>query len=363
MFLFGPPQPLGTSEVIPPPSGWAARTDVPASINPAGTLWLVEKEWTFDGPAGSPPPAPWRNGPRWAGGHATLGGHVWRDQVNLADKAYLDGNGNLILRLEWNATHSTAVGAYLLTDHDGGAVLAENYRVDPTADDGVYIEYEAALPSDQPRASWCALWTYATIDPTYTPLTDTALLAIYGGTDLASLEYLREEIDVMEHFGNHGATFVDRFVSNFHGRHSTLCDDGALVAGYVKGEGFKPSWWGGTSANNGAFHKWGIMWTPRTSLSSGEQKLFYDGYNYLNRPASTKVCHNQAHGLRLSWETQVYPDGTSNPFGGGVVPPSTETDKFPREMKVANVRVLRRRLAPTGWSITALSADKAEGNS
>lgn len=320
MLLFGPPQPssFGTSDT------WAARTDIPDEANPSGALWLVEKEWTFDGPEGAPPPAPWHTGIEWAGAHPVLGGHVWRDQVNLDNQAYLDGAGSLVLKLDWDATHETAVGAYLITDKDGDIVRPDDYRVNPIGENGVFIEFEVTLPETQPQASWAAAWTYATVDDT--PL----------HSSLAGQPWLVEEIDLFEKIGVARPYYQERFHTNTHGRQPGLLSDCAQDEGLAVGEGFPPvTEWGGAPPNDGSPHKWAIMWTPDPD---GEQIFFYDGHAYATRPKGDDTVHSKPHGLRLSWET-AYP----NPFGAAVEP-STETAYFPREMKVHNVRVLRRRL-------------------
>lgn len=347
----------GAAPPPPPPATWATRTDVPAEINPDGTLWLVEREFTFEGAAGSPPPAPWHGGPEWAGAHPVLGGHAWRNQVNLERLAYLDGAGNLVIELNWDPVQQTAIGGYVLTDQDWVIVRPDDYRVDPVPDDGVYIEYDISLPVDQPSASWAAAWTYATVDAT--PLE-------FG----PEFDYLREEVDLLEKIGNTPAYYAQRFHTNFHGRTAGLREDGALAAGHPVGEGFLPSsWWGGLAPNSGAFHKWAMMWNPG---SPGSQEMFYNGYRYLVRPASGKTVHKLPHGLRLSWETEFWvdagsPTGYGNSFGAGVRPSAQETALFPRYMRVRNVRVLRRRLPPPPgavlWSIAALNADRSEGNS
>lgn len=340
MFLFGPPQPLGTSEVIPPPSGWAARTDVPASINPAGTLWLVEKEWTFDGPAGSPPPAPWHTGPEWAGAHAQLGGHVWRNSVTLDSHAYLDGNGNLVLKVDYNPTYGVCTAGYLLTDQDWVTVRPDDYVL-THSEDGFLLEFVARFPTTQPRCCWIGLWTYVSQDQS-TPEPGYA-----GNTS-------HEEIDLCEKVGLERPYYDDRFFSYTHGRRSALAGDGAAEGGWPVHEGFKPqTMWSGASPRDGNFHTWSLLWDLRNQV----QKFYYDGHLYWTRPMAGKEIHNLNHGIRISWEASWDHGGWQGP----VV--DLAQDPFPCTFEVANVRVLRRRLAPTVWSITALSADKAEGNS
>jgi len=316
----------GSAAAPPPSETWAIRTDIPAAVNPAGTLWSVEKEWTFEGTLGAAPPVPWHTGIEWSGPHANLGGHVWRDQVNLDSMAYLDGSGALVLKLDWNATYQTAVGAYLITDQDGSTVRPGDYRLTPAGEDGVWIEFEVALPETQPSASWAAAWTYATVDDT----------PLGSGLDAS----LREEIDVFEKVGNSRPYYQQRFATNTHGRQASLLSDCAADEGLPAGEGFAPvAGWGGAAPNDGQPHKWGLMWLPG---APGEQRFFYDGHQYASRPKSGDTVHNRPHGLRLSWETE-HP----NPFGGGTADPSTETAYFPREMKVYRVAVIRRRLPAT----------------
>lgn len=323
MIFFGGPQPATSSDNSEPiEEGWQTRNDLPASINPTGTLWQVEKNWTFNGTAGSPPPAPWHTGTEWAGAHESLGGHVWRDQVNLDSMAYLNGTGSLILKLDWDETNSTAVGAYLITDQDGSVARPDDYRLDPNGEDGVWLEFTAVFPEDQPEASWGALWTYATGD-------DTSLV---GGQPTTN-----EEIDICEKIGIARPYYEGRFHTNTHGRRDTLVSDCAADEGLAQGEGFAPSVWGGQPPNDGQPHVWGIMWVPG---ANGTQEFFYDGHKYATRPKSGDTIHSKPHGLRLSWETE-YP----NPWGSSA-DPATEGSYFPREIRVDTVRVIRRRLPP-----------------
>lgn len=323
----------GTTQPPAPSEDWSLRTDVPDAVNPAGTLWNVEYRSDFTGPANDPPPAPWHTGTEWAGSHAQLGGHVWRDQVNLDSHAYIDGSGHLVLKLDWDATYGVAKGGYLITDQDGSTVRDGDYRVDPTAEDGVLIEIVAALPADQPSASWCAGWTFATVDAT--PL----------HSSLSDQPSLREEIDLFEHIGNAPPYYEETFLTNTHGRQPGLLSDCAADEGHAAGEGFRPdTMWGGDPPNDGNPHTWSMMWVPDPD---GAQAFFYDGHQYATRPKSGDIVHNRAHGLRLSWET-AFPGGAGNPFGAGAADPATETALFPRLMTVHSVRVLRRRLpAPT----------------
>jgi len=241
----------GTTQPAPPSEDWAPRSDVPTAINPAGTLWKVEYQSDFTGPANSAPPAPWHTGIEWAGAHPQLGGHVWRDQVNLDSHAYIDGSGNLVLKLDWDATYSVVKGGYLITDQDGSIVRDGDYRVDPTAEDGVLIEIEATLPADQPSASWCAGWTFATID-------DTPLHSSLSGQD-----YLREEIDIFEHIGNAPPYYEETFHTNTHGRQPGLLSDCAADEGPAAGEGFRPdTMCGGDPPNDCNPHPWSLMWEP-----------------------------------------------------------------------------------------------------
>jgi len=319
----------GTTQPAPPSEDWAPRSDVPTAINPAGTLWKVEYQSDFTGPANSAPPAPWHTGIEWAGAHPQLGGHVWRDQVNLDSHAYLDGSGHLVLKLDWDATYGVAKGGYLITDQDGSTVRDGDYRVDPTAEDGVLIEIVAALPADQPSASWCAGWTFATVDAT--PL----------HSSLSGQAYLREEIDIFEHIGNAPPYYEETFHTNTHGRQPGLLSDCAADEGHAAGEGFRPdTMWGGDPPNDGNPHTWSLMWEPDPD---GAQAFFYDGHQYATRPKSGDIVHSRAHGIRLSWET-AFPGGAGNPFGAGAADPATETALFPRLMTVHSVRVLRRRL-------------------
>lgn len=325
MLLLGRPQPATMEgEALPPvEEGWQTRSDLPADINPTGTLWQIEKNWTFDGTEGAAPPAPWHTGIEWAGAHETLGGHIWRDQVNLDSMAYLDGTGSLVLKLDWDATNSTAVGAYLITDQDGSTVRPDDYRLNPVGEDGVWLEFTATFPETQPSASWGALWTYATAD-------DTALV---DGQPTNN-----EEIDLCEKIGNSRPYYQERFHTNTHGRRTTLESDCAADEGLAAGEGFAPEDWGGLPPNDGQPHVWGMMWSPG---EDGTQEFYYDGYKYASRPKSTDTIHSKLHGLRISWETD-YP----GPFGAGAADPSTETAYFPKEIKIATVRVIRRRLPP-----------------
>jgi len=339
----------GTTQPPAPSEDWIFRSDVPEAASPPGTLWNVEYQSDFTGPANDPPPAPWHTGTEWAGSHAQLGGHVWRDQVNLDSHAYIDGSGNLVLKLDWDATYSVVKGGYLITDQDGSIVRDGDYRVDPTAEDGVLIEIEATLPADQPSASWCAGWTFATIDAT--PL----------HASLTGQDSLREEIDLFEHIGNAPPYYEETFLTNTHGRQPGLLSDCAADEGHAAGEGFRPdTMWGGDPPNDGNPHTWSLMWVPDPG---GAQSFFYDGHEYATRPHGSDTVHSWPHGLRLSWETQ-YP---SNPFGAGASDPATETAKFPRYMIVHSVRVLRRRLPapapPSPGKPTAAAVLDAKGYS
>ena len=212
-------------------------------LGPSSDLAWSEE---FDGPAGSLPDSQWRFFDAWGSGK-------WRDTHYNERNAYLDGDGNLVLRGRPN-----------------GGQYEASYLIGPTFGPGKYVEARIDLTRMDEKGPWAAFWLYDE-------------QGAYDGNPATGTE-----IDIMEYVRANDWT-TTRYTSNNH---------------YAEGgSGSSGTWHEGADPSKGGFHTYGVDWhRDRLDFYFDDRKMWS-----VTRGVST----SQDQAVILSIEHAA---GSSNPW-------------------------------------------------
>jgi len=243
----------GKNSKVNTPVAVGAQTKTGINLKDWQLIWADE----FNGKQGAPPARHWSQGITWKKDDK------WRDSTLSMKEAYLDGQGNLILRTRY--VEGKRLAPYLVTSDAGNLPKDRRHTWGP-GEHGIYIEWRVNVSKFKAYAAWFAIWIFA--DKPYT-----------GDRTKGS------EIDVMEYVPYKCQQYT--LMNKFHA---------AAHVGDKKPSARPPAEYGFTEFDETKWHTWGLEWYKDRQIFYLDGKVFWRN--------SKNVSTSDTHGIRMTIEIE-----------------------------------------------------------